>query len=296
MVQTKFTFYIVVISAICCGIIFPQAGALIFLVPYFIVLTLFLNFLNVSIQWDKILRGELFVTLLLTVIIMPFSVNFLLPSDFSDLYRIGLILVACSPGSIMTLIISKFIPRKDYNLIFSNFLVTNLAAVFYIPVILKITAGRSINIDILPVFIQTAAIVLLPYAGSIAAKKFLNQTVFNKLCRISNGTILVLFFLIIAASIGSIAGEVALDETILLLLIIGFIIYLTQGFLGYAGGLLWRKQEIKNTLAFISSSRNTQLVIAIVAINFPPAALIPIILCIFVHHLTNIFWLWLFKK
>ena len=296
MIQFKFIFYIVVISAIFFGMIFPQIGILISLIPYFVIITLFLNFLNVSIQWDKILRGELFITLLLSIIIMPFSVNYLLPSNFSEWYRIGLVLVACAPSSIIALVISKFIPQNDYNLIFSNFLVTNLAAVFYIPVILKITAGRTVDIDIFPLFFQTAVIVLLPYAASTAAKKLLSRYIFNKLCEISNGVILVLFFLIISASIGRISGEVTFDKSVLILIIILFIIYLSQGFLGYIAGIFWRKKKIKNTLAFISSSRNTQPGIAVIVMNFHPVALIPLILCVFVHHLTNIFWLWLFKK
>ena len=296
MIETKTTFFFVVVSAIISGMLLPRAGDLIFLVPYFIILTLFLNFLNVSVKWDKVIRSELLLTLSLTIIIMPIMVYSLLPSDFSIFYRTGLILVACSPSSIMTLIISKFIPRKDYNLIFSNFLVTNLTATFYIPLILKFTVGRSITVNVFMIFIQTAVIILLPYAGSLAARKLLNENIFKRLCKISNRGILVLFFLIIAASIGSIKGEVKLEESILLLLVIGFAIYLLQGFLGYTGGFFWKKQEIKNTLAVISSSRNTQLVIAITVINFPTATLIPIILCVFVHHFTNIFWLTLLEN
>ena len=67
-------------------------------------------------------------------------------------------------------------------------------------------------------------------------------------------------------------------------------------FAGYAIGWMAGNTELKTTLPFICSSRNIQLVFAIAVLNFPPLTYVPLILGIFLHHLTNAFWIWILGR
>ncbi|KON26577.1 hypothetical protein AC481_06915, partial [miscellaneous Crenarchaeota group archaeon SMTZ-80] len=128
----KYLIYVSAAAGIASGLLLPQAGELTAFIPYFIGFMLWLNFLDVQTQWNKFLRKELLVTLLLSAVIMPAIAYFILSSVFIEPYRIGLLLVACAPSGVLTLILYRFVPERDYNLIFSNFLFITFGSIFYI--------------------------------------------------------------------------------------------------------------------------------------------------------------------
>jgi predicted Na+-dependent transporter len=105
-----------------------------------------------------------------------------------------------------------------------------------------------------------------------------------------------LLFGVVVTSVGKVADQLVLSANSLWLAVLVLAIYLIHGGLGYVIGWFRDNAELKMTLPFICSSRNIQLVFAIAVLNFPPLTYVPIILGIFFHHLTNIFWLWVLNK
>ena len=72
-------------------------------------------------------------------------------------------------------------------------------------------------------------------------------------------------------------------------------IYCRAGWGFWIGNLIGGK-ELRNTLTFISSSRNLQIVLAVVILNFSPLATVPIIIATIFHNIMNAFWLWALQK
>jgi len=102
-----------------------------------------------------------------------------------------------------------------------------------------------------------------------------------------------LLFGIIFASVGKVADQLVWQADSIWLAMVILAIYLIHGGIGFVIGCVWGNAEIKMTLPFICSSRNIQLVFAIAVLNFPPLTYVPVIMGIFIHHLTNAFWLWI---
>ena len=105
-----------------------------------------------------------------------------------------------------------------------------------------------------------------------------------------------LIFLIISTSIGSAASQLKWDLTLLKLSVSVVGIYLIHAGIAYSIGSLIGRKELKNTLTFISSSRNCQIALALAVLNFPPLTAVPIIIGIVFHHITNAFWIWMLQR
>jgi hypothetical protein len=73
-----YSFLLVVIAAIACGIMVPQLADYASLVPFMIGFIIFLNFLELRIDYRRLFPKELFVTFLLSVIVMPVFVYYVL--------------------------------------------------------------------------------------------------------------------------------------------------------------------------------------------------------------------------
>jgi len=289
-------FYIVSFCAVLCGLLIPQLALFSPSIPYLIGLMLFINFLEIRTDPGKLFRKELLVTVPLSAFIMPLFAYYVLSRDFIVEYRIGLFLAAIAPSGIIMLILSRFVQHKDYNLIISNFFATQFGVILYLPFMVRWILGAEVNIDVVHLFFQTAALILTPYAGSIIVKRIFNQKAIESAINIGNNALLLLIFLIISSSIGAAAHELVWDVGLLKLF--GFVIsiYLIQGCVGFIFGTVLRSKDIRNSLALTTSSRNIQLVLGLAIINFPPLAIVPLVLGIISHHLSNALWLWLLRK
>ena len=102
-------------------------------------------------------------------------------------------------------------------------------------------------------------------------------------------------FCVVTISVAGPSEELRWDVSLISLSAVIMVVYLLPGLLGYLAGYLLGGIGTRNTLSFIASSRNVQLVLAIAILNFPPLTTVPIIIAIFVHHLVNAFWLWLYR-
>jgi hypothetical protein len=291
-----YLFYLVLFSGIGCGFLFPQLGAYRYAVPYFIGFTLFLNFLEITVRWDKFLRVQLCVTFLLSTFIMPFLYYKVLSTGIDEGYRIGVLLTAVAPGSVIMLILSRFVPYKDYNLILSNFFFTTFGSILYIPVVVKWFVGATVEVDITQLFFRTAALILIPYSMSVVMKKTMSPEVTLRVRAFSKGFILLPIFIVVTLSMSGAAQQMVWDRTLLTLAPLIFSIFLVQGGLAFLVGRLFWDKNIRNSLALMASARNVQLMLGIAIINFPPLAAVPIVLGIIVQNINHVLWLWLLRK
>ncbi len=274
----------------------PYFHVLIPAIPYFIGIMLYLNYLDISPDWTKLIRKELIVTLSLSVFIIPLLVYHVLSVGMENEYRTGLFLVAIAPSGILMLVFAKFVPKKDFNLIISNFLILTFGIIIYLPLMLKWVIGATVEIDSSRLFLQTAAIILIPYMISLISKKFLNESILLKFKNVAKGVIPAMVFLIISSSINGIADEITWDLSLIRIAVITLSIFLIQGGAAYGAGVMLGDRSIRNTMCLIASSRNIQLMLGIALINFPPLVVVPLVFAIFFHHITNAFWLWLFRN
>ena len=258
-------------------------------------IVLFMNFLEIKIDIRRFFPKELLVTSLLTMIVMPVFVYYILGKGFHNHYRIGLLLIACAPAGVMTIILGQYINESNYNLVFSNFVFTTFGSILYIPIVLACILGKTVEIEMQPILRQTAALIIIPYIASQIAVKFLRSSRLQWLKNKSSAVILVLSFFIIMISVASASSELRWDVSLLDLSARILVIYVLPGGLGYHAGYLFGGTGTRNTLSFISSSRNVQIVLAIAILNFPPLTTVPLVIGIFIHHLVNAFWLWLYR-
>jgi len=257
----KIVLYIVILFGIICGILFPHFAVLSITIPYLIGILLYINFLEMHPVWRRFFRKELCVT-----------------------------------GGILMLIFSRFIPHKDYDLIISNFFTTQFGIILYFPLMAQYVLGAAIKIDTSHLFYQTAALVLIPYICGLLSRSVFSNRIVDQLKRIGNRSIPILVFLTIAISISLTTQEIDWSPELVRLSAIVFVIYMLQGSAACLAGTLLGDKSIRNTLALTASSRNTQLVLGLAVINFPPLVIVPLVLSVIFHHVTNVIWLWLFRK
>ena len=289
-------FYISITLAIVSGLLFPGLEVFSGLIPAMIAGMLFFNFLDAKSERAHVFRKELFVTFFLTVFIMPFITHNLLSVWFETPYRIGLLLVACAPTGVMGIILIRYLQHRDFHLAFSNFLFSTFGSILIIPFVLKLFLGQAAPIEIRPILIQTAVLIIVPYIATRLVNRFCKKTLQQLIKKMADFLAPVFVFVIVSTSIAGVSGELKWNSKLLSLSASVFAIYLLQGGLGYLAGYLIRKRDIKNTLALISSSRNCQIILAVAILNFSPLTAVPVIIATFFHHLMNALWLWVLQR
>jgi len=284
--------------AVIFGLGFPQAGKYAVYIPHMIGIMLFFNFLDVNIQFRRSYPWVLLITLFLSAVAIPALVYYVLSVSFPGPYRIGLLLVACAPTGITTLVLGRYIKGSNYHLVLSNFFFITFGSVFYIPILLKFVLNQAVSLETSPYTLlgQMALLVLLPYILSQTMVHLLHQQWLVRHKNISKGATLILLFCIVGVSIGKVADQLTWNTDSMWLAVTVLAIYLIHGGLGYTIGWVGKNDELKMTLPFICSSRNIQLVFAIAVLNFPPLTYVPVIMGLFFHHLTNAFWLWILGR
>ena len=261
-----------------------------------ILFMLFFNFLDLKIDPHRLLRKELFITFFLSIVVMPSVTFYALSVGFEPSYRLGLLLVACSPSGVMGIILIQYLAHRDYDLAFSNLLFTTFGSIIFIPMVLKLLLGQMVRIEMRPIIVQMAVLIVIPFLATRFVNRFLPANRLLLIKKSSKYVIPALIFLIISTSIGSAASQLKWDLTLLKLSVSVVGIYLIHAGIAYSIGSLIGRKELKNTLTFISSSRNCQIALALAVLNFPPLTAVPIIIGIVFHHITNAFWIWMLQR
>lgn len=292
----KLVFNIVIAAAIVTGFLFPGVGMNPSYIPVMIGCMLFFNFLDVKIDPLKILRKELLITSALSFVFMPLVTYYGLSLGFEPSYRIGLLLSACAPSGIMGTILIRYLKHKDYELAFGNLLFSMFGSILFIPLILKLLIGGYITVAVQPLIAKIALLIILPFLVTRLANRFIADKPLRWIKKSAAIAIPALAFMAINSSIGSVSDEIQWDLNLWRLSLTVLVIYLLQGGLGYWIGNLLAGRVLRNTLTFVSSSRNLQLVLAIAVWNFSSLTVVPIIIAMVLHHSMNAFWLWLLQR
>lgn len=292
----RYWLYIAIIGGILFGILAPQLQVFKQAVPYLICFMLAFNFFELKFSWEHFIRKELSVTLVLSAIIMPLIVYYLLSRGLIEEFRVGLLITALAPSGVMPLVFGRFVKYIDYDLVLSNFLVTTFGSILYLPAMIKWLAGTTIDIPTGNLLVKTALIILIPYSASILMKKTLTESRLAAIKEYANPVILMFLFIICAIVGSSASANLVWSKKLIHMIILVFAVYLIQGGLAYFAGFFLWDVPTRNTLALISSSRNNQITLGIAILNFPPATAIPCIIGFLFHHITNAIWLWLCRK
>jgi predicted Na+-dependent transporter len=196
----------------------------------------------------------------------------------------------------MGIILICYLQHRDFHLAFSNFLFSTFGSILIIPFVLKLFFGQTAPIEIRPILIQTAVLVIIPFIASRLVNRFGKKTLQQLIIKMAELLVPFFVFVIVSTTIAITSNELKWNSMLLSLSACVFAIYFLQGGLGYLAGYLIRKRDIKNTLALICSSRNCQIILAVAILNFSPLAAVPIIIATIFHHLMNAFWLWVLQR
>jgi predicted Na+-dependent transporter len=288
--------YIIVVSAIVSGFAFPWLGIYgSYIIPALILMMLYINFCDVKLNLKRTIRPVLLLPLAMTAVVMPLAAFFLTEGLFSEEYRIGLVLVAAAPTGIMTLVLSRFIRNPDMDLVFGNFMLSTFGAVVYLPILLGYLPYKYQHPNIRNFLLHTSFLVIIPYIVSRITVRILNDSAMKGFSRISKKLTWAIVFGIISVSVSKASKDVNFDMSLIGLFTVVFLIYSLAGGIVYMISQYIGHTENAATLAFISSSRNVQLTLAIAILNFPAITAVPIVFGIVAHHITNAFWLWVLR-
>ena len=210
----KYMIYISLFLGAISGLTLPNFSVITPFVPFLIACMLLINFIDLKIQYKNLFRPELIVTFLLTVVIMPALSYFLLARPFQEPYQIGILLVALSPSGIIMLVISRFVPEKNYDLILSNFLFITIGSIIYIPAVVQLFVGQSIQIDGLGLLTRIALLILCPFFASRIILKLPWPFVLNGLKKGSKPALILLIYLIITGSLSGITNLIIWESSL----------------------------------------------------------------------------------
>ena len=249
--------------------------------------------MDTRVSLKRLIRKEVLVTLALSAIVMPAFTYYVLASRLEEVYRNGSLLVALAPSGIIMLVLSKFVPDRDEELIMVNFFVSQFSIITYLPIILHLFLGKSTRVASFKLFAQSALLVFGPYLASMAInrKENLKRALFNS----RPFAVPLMIFLVISISIADASEKILISIDLLYLALVILCIYLLQGGLAYLSGRLFFDETRAKTLALVASSRNIQFIIAVALLNFAPMIIVPLIMGILLHHVTNLFWISIFQ-
>ena len=292
----KYLIYIAIVAGIVCGSLLPRlhvyAGAIVYIIGFILIL----NFFAIDFRWRNFFRFELMLTVLLSAVVMPLLFYLFLTQGLHPDYRLGILLTAIAPSGVMPLVLGRFIPDIDHDLVLSNFLITTFGAILYLPFMVKWLAGATVSVPSTQLLYKTALMILLPYGISLILKVIFPGSKADTIKKYSNPVILALLFIICALVASGVSQHLEWNVSLLYVMILVFSVYMLQGGIAYLVGGFFGGRPIRRTLALISSSRNNQITLGIAIINFSPATAIPCIFGFIFHHVTNAIWLWLFRK
>jgi BASS family bile acid:Na+ symporter len=287
---------IVFIAATAVGIAFPELAALRPVVPVLIAVILYANFVDIRLQANRLLRRELLVTLPIAALVVPGLIYLLLSRGLPEDFRLGLLLTALTPAGIMPLVIAPYLVRIDHELLLSNFMATTFGAVLYLPLMVKILAGRSVAMPISQLIVQAAAMIVLPCIAARATQHLLAKEATARFKQVLRPVVALLLFAVVAVVMAGARGRLTWSLDLVHLVALVCAVYAIQGTLAWSGGFLFADPRIRNTLALAASSRNNQISLGIATIHFSPAVALPCVIGFLVHHGLSIGWLWIFKK
>ena len=240
--ELRYLIYIVIISGIAFGMLFPQFSAYQRAIAYTVAFILILNFIEIEFEWKNFLRRELILTVFLSAFIISPIYYLVLSKGLNPDYRIGILLTAIAPSGVMPLVLSRFMHDIDHDLIMGNFLVTTFGSIIYLPFVVKWLIGTTIQIPVGQLLFKTATMILLPYGVSVIMKAVFSETLAERIEQYAKYVVLFLLF-VNAVLVSSAASQRLIwNENLLRMVLLVFSVYMVQGGLAFfIGKFFWNK-------------------------------------------------------
>lgn len=174
-------------------------GDYIYLMPNVLTALLFVTLFLSAMKVDLLSIADSFKKPLeiinlsiLKLLVLPFLV-FLISFLFAEQYRLGLILLAAAPAAVAApAVIAMLGGNVKLSLLVS--VITNLLAPLSIPLVLALTVGTEVELDLIGMFIFLLWVVCLPFLFAFLIQKY-NRKMTKSIKHYSGATISVVFFI-----------------------------------------------------------------------------------------------------
>lgn len=150
------------LAAIICGIFFPYGHELIFLVRYFIMIMLFLAFLDVDINFNIVRKSHAVILLvkMVTAVAAFYLLNILYPEAAP-----AALVTAIAPTATASPVIVSLLNKKVEYAAFSLIL-TNVVIAVLIPFLFPVLLSGELNISTGEVLLPVLSVIFIPLLAS----------------------------------------------------------------------------------------------------------------------------------
>ena len=280
-----------IIGALILGMIFPQAHCFDFLIPYLIIIMLFLSFIDISLSFRSF-RASTFILLAANILIAFLGYFLLLPIN-RNLALVAFITGITPTATACPVIIGFLRGRVDYAV--AGVLVTNIAVALILPFILPLVTGAEISVSSGEVLKTVVVLIFLPL-GLSRFVRFLPQRIrggINKLRSLTFPVWVAALFIISSKTANFIRNDsyTSVKEFINIAAVT-----LAVCVINFSAGALIGGKGLRREASQVLGQKNTTLTIwiSLTFIN-PLVAMGPAFYVVF-HNLYNSFQLYRHEK
>jgi BASS family bile acid:Na+ symporter len=201
-------------------------------------------------------------------------------------FAVGIILVAACPGGTASNVVT-YIARADVALSVLMTTCSTLGAVVLTPLLVKLLAGRLVDVDAFGLFLSTLQVVVLPVAAGVAINRFLPRVVKGVL-PVAPLVSVVMIALVCASIVGQNAAAI---RTSGLRLLAAVAVVHAVGFgVGYAFARLFGyERSVSRTVSIEVGMQNSGLGVVLAQKHFPaePLTAVPCAISSVVHSVLG---------
>lgn len=287
----RFSITFLLYFSIIVALFFPFGQQTKFLIPYLLIVLLFLSFSAIPLRFRDFFKIETLYTGLLSWIILPFLVfNLTLPLD--EFHRLGLFLAVIAPPAISSSVVIQFI-KGDVSLGLTNSILFSLFCPFSISVLLKFYFQQSdFELPILQILQLLFTMLFIP----IVAVKILEQffpSILKKVTFLSKNSTPYLFILITSLGVAA-ARDYIINQSFYTLFLV-FSTTLILAFINYSIGFFFSKKETKRAMMVTLGYKSISLLIGVGIVYFDDSVLMVIVFYLIAQQFINGILMALFK-
>ncbi len=290
VLKAKWGLIYAIVAGSLTGYFIPEINVYAGVIPYLIGIILFINFAGLEMSIRSFIRPAIFIGPFLNFAIVPYLVSITIVPLFKSDYAAGLILISCAPSGIMTVILAPLFPERYHLMLAGNFFLSTALSIIGMPLVIDWILGESFSLDAVSIFEKTAWIVLTPLFFAIILNRLFSRRRVLRMRKGLSSVMPIFVFTVIAISIAGASNSLHSGGDIILVSLAVLGVFTIAGIAGFVAGLVLPVSEPAGMIAFMTSSRNVQLSLAIAATSFSPLTSLTVVLSILIHHFTNLFY------
>ncbi len=279
----KFSVTFLLYAGITASLFFPFGQQTKFLIPYLLILLLFLSFSSVRLRFRDFFRIETLYTCLLSWFVLPFLVfNLTFPLD--EFHRLGLFLAIVAPPAISSPVIIQLI-KGDVSLGLANSILFSLFCPFSISLLLNFYFQQSdFELPVMKILQLLFTMLFIPIILVKLLERFF-PFLLNKIAHASKNITPYLFILITSLGVAA-AQDYIINQslyTLLLILSTAFILAV----INYGIGFFFSKKEIKRAMIVTQGYKSISLLIGVGILYFDDSVLMVIVFYLIAQQFIN---------